>query len=97
MAKVYVPNDWRHSATDAEPWGEIVYLTNGPLSRTNVKANYRQVMEGLKGSEPVDWLVVGSLSVLTGLCMARFAEMHGRLNLLIWDQGRYVPRRVSAV
>lgn len=95
--RVYVPNDWRHTATDAEEFGELVYLTRGPVGRAQVRANAKRIAEGLEGSQPHDWLVVGSLSVLTGLAMAAFAAQHGRLNLLVWDQGRYTAHRVSSV
>ena len=95
--KVYVPNDWQHTATDAEVYGELVYLTHGQISRTAIRENMTRIEVGLEGSRSDDWLVVGSLSVLTALCAAKFASTHGRLNLLLWDRGRYVPKRVSSV
>lgn len=97
MKRVYVPNNWQHTATDAECYGELVYLTRGPVSRTAVRGNFAAVERGLEDSQPDDWLVVGSLSVLTALCAASFAAKHGRLNLLLWDQGRYIPQKVSSV
>ena len=97
MTRVYVPNDWQHTATDAEVFGELIYLTRGPIRRNAIRANFAAVDKGLEGSKKTDWLVVGSLSVLTALCAASFAAKHGRLNLLLWDQGRYVPQKVSSV
>lgn len=97
MRKVYVPNNWRHTATDAEKFGQIVYLTEGPVKRTQVRQMMAQVQEGLEGSEPHDLLAIGALSVLSSLAAAAFAAKHGRLNLLLWDAGRYVQRNVTSV
>lgn len=97
MKRVYVPNGWRHTATDAERYGRLVYLTDGPVRRTDVRGLMSTISEGLEDSRPDDFIAVGALSVLTSLTAAVFAARHGRLNLLLWDKGRYVPRHVSEV
>ncbi len=95
--KVFVPNNWKHTATDAEKFGTIVYLTTGPVRRTNVRGLMGQIAEGLENSNPNDLIAIGALSVLSSLTAAAFARRHGRLNLLLWDNGRYVQRCVTSV
>jgi hypothetical protein len=97
VTKVYVPNNWKHSATDAEQFGQLVYLTTGPVRRTQVRQLMGQIRAGLESSGPDDFVVIGALSVLSSLACAAFAAKHGRLNMLLWDNGHYVQRHVSSV
>lgn len=98
LPKVFVPNRCdKYDLSDAGRFGEVVYLTEGPVRRTAVEDHYAAVRRGLQGSSPQDYVVVGSLSVLTALAASVFAAKHKRLNLLLWEQGQYIRRCVSEI
>ena len=91
---VYVPNDYSHTATDAEKWGRLVYLTTGPIERLSVLQHNNAIKQRMVGSRPTDFIVVCGLSIVTALAVGVFMHRHGRANLLIWDKGKYEERRV---
>jgi hypothetical protein len=47
---------------------------------------------GMKDSSPEDYILVGSLSVLTAIAASIFSAKHRRVNFLLWEQGRYIER-----
>ena len=101
MAKVYIVNRGGHDHSDAERFGELVYLSRGAVNRYAVTEMYREFAQELKTSGPEDYILITGLSVMSSLACAIFARMHGRLKLLLYrashtsgEQGSYVERTI---
>lgn len=96
MTKVFIPNKGGHDYSDAERFGELVFLTEGTVRKEAVNEHYRRMIEmGIGNSEPGDYLVVCSLSVLTAIAASILSRMHGKVNFLLFDGRRYVQRTVA--
>lgn len=101
MATVYVVNKGCHDHSDAERFGELVYLSEGAVNRYAVAEMYRKFVEAMKESQPSDYILLTGLSVMSSLACAVFARKHGRLNMLLYkatrtpeEEGRYIERRI---
>lgn len=81
----------------AEAFGTVIYMTQGPVNRTAAPDHARTMRGFMKHSRPDDYIVVGGLSVLTAVAASLFSARHGKLNLLIWERGKYVERIVRDV
>jgi hypothetical protein len=97
--KVYIVNRGGHDNSDAERFGEIVYLSEGLMNRYATTQIYRQFASILKNSHPGDFILVTGLSVMTAIACSIFSRKHGELNLLLFksssDGGRYVERSLK--
>lgn len=94
MAKVYVLNRGAHDYSQAERFGELVYVTDGLLSKLATGVMYRTLEKAFADSEPTDYILLSSLTTLCSLAVALFAVLHGRVNLLIYHQDGYVLRKL---
>ena len=95
MSKVFVPNKGPHDYSEAEAWGRLTFCTEGNLDRRDVNNMYRDLMDSLADSTPDDWILITSLTSLCSVACGIFSAMHGRLNLLMFDQGSYVSRSLT--
>ncbi len=93
-AKVYIVNKSAHDFSPAEPFGEVIFLSEGPMNRYSVNNMIRQFSDIMKDSSPEDYIVPCSLNVMNSIASALFAFKHGRLNLLLFKQGSYIERNV---
>jgi len=91
--KVFVVNMSGHDYSAAERFGDLVFITRGPIDRYDTTAMYMAVVEAMKTSKPDDYILVTSLNALCGLACAVFARMHGKLNFLLYRKGTYIERR----
>jgi cytochrome bd-type quinol oxidase subunit 2 len=92
--RVYVVNRSTHDYSSATKYGDIVYVTEGYLRHFSVGLHTRVWQEKLKDSLPDDFLILSSINVVCGIGCALFAMMHGKLNLLLWDNKKYIKREV---
>lgn len=99
MTKVFVTNRGGHDHSDAERFGELIFLSEGSISRYATTQIYRQFSEKLKNSRPEDFLLPTGLTVMNLIASSIMAHMHGRINLLLYKpsnkkggQGFYVER-----
>ena len=94
--RVFVINKGTHDFSDAERFGEVVFLSNGPLNRFATDRMKEVFEDGLKDSGPHDYILVTSLSVANMIAGAIFARRHKRLNLLIYrldgESSSYIER-----
>lgn len=93
--KVYVVNKGGHDYSDARRFGELVYLSEGTQNRFAVSSLYRQFVDVMEGSQPHDYILVTSMNVLNSIAAAVFARKHGKLNMLLFKNGRYEPRELD--
>jgi hypothetical protein len=92
MKRVYVVNKSSHDFSPAEHFGEITFLSEGPMNRYSTNSMYRTFYEILKDSSPDDYIVPCALNVMNSLACAIFAHKHGKLNLLLYKNGEYIER-----
>lgn len=96
MSKVFIPNCAAHDYGDAERFGTLVPVTRGTLNITNVSAIYRKIESALCASCADDYILISGASVVNAIVAAKFATMHGKLNLLIYRRnGTYVERNLN--
>ena len=86
--KVYVVNKGGHDHSDAERFGELVFLSTGAMNRYATSTIYRKFVKVLRGSSPGDYILPTGLTVMTLIACAIFARMHGKLNLLLYRTSR---------
>ena len=94
MPKVFVLNKGTHDYSAAEQFGSIVYCTDGNISKYNTAQMVRECAEAMEDSTPDDYILLTSLSTLCSLACAWFAHRHGRVNLLIFKNNKYIERTV---
>jgi len=84
MSKVYIVNKGGHDHSDAERFGDLVFLSEGSINRYAVNQIYRQFNEFLRNSSTGDYIVPTGLTFMSIVACSIFAHKHGRLNLLIY-------------
>ena len=98
MAKVYIVNKGCHDHSDAQRFGQLVYLSEGAINRYATSTMYREFWPKLLDSDAGDFILPTGLSIMSNIACSIFATIHGRLNLLIYKAsrrggpGRYVER-----
>lgn len=81
---VYVINKSSHDYSEAERFGELIFLSKGRRNKLAVASMYREFEESLKHSEPTDYILTSGLTIMNIIACAIFALKHKRLNLLIF-------------
>lgn len=94
MAKVLVLNRGPHDYSDAELYGDLVYCTEGSIKRDDIAQMYRELTPFIEDSDTDDYILLTSLASLCSVACAMFAARHGRLNLLIYDNGTYINKSI---
>lgn len=94
MAHVYVVNKSSHDFSPAEKYGEIIFLSEGPMNRLAANHMHRLFVEQMKDSERDDYIVPCSLNVMNSIASAVFGRKHGTLNLLLFKEGIYIERNL---
>ncbi len=94
--KVYIINRASHDYSGAERFGEIVYLSEGPINRYATNKIYRQMNEVLKDSSPNDYILLTGLTIMATIACSIFSVLHNRLNLLLFRPAShtYAERRL---
>lgn len=92
--KVYIVNKSHHDFSPAEKYGELVFMSEGPLSRYAINDMARRFAPHIETSDPSDCILLSSLNSMNVVAAALFAARHKRLNLLIYRNGRYVERNI---
>lgn len=92
---VYIVNKSSHDFSDAKRFGQLVYITEGNVNPFNVNKMVRQIKESFATARPHDYILVTSLTVLCCAACAVFAEKFGRLNLLLFKDGKYIERKIT--
>lgn len=94
MSKVFVTNRGGHDYSAALRFGELVYCTEGQLSKFDTGQMFRELTAAMQDSEPDDYILLTSLTTLCSVAAAIFAAKHGRVNFLIYKDDSYVERKL---
>ena len=89
---VYIVNRSSHDFSAAEKFGEITFLSEGPMNRYSTNNMHRIFSDVLKESNEGDYIVPCALNVMNSIACAIFAHLHGGLNLLLYKNGDYIER-----
>jgi hypothetical protein len=92
MKNVYIVNRSAHDFSAAEPYGNVIFLSEGSMNRYATNSMIRQFDETMAGSTEEDYIVPCSLNVMNSIACAIFAHKHGKLNLLLFKDGKYIER-----
>jgi len=92
MNKVYIVNKSSHDFSPATEFGELIFLSEGPINRYGTNNMHRIFTEQMKDSSSNDYIVLCSLSAMNAMACAIFAHKHGTLNLLLYKDGHYIER-----
>ena len=92
MSKVYIVNKSNHDFSAAKKYGDLIFLSEGPMNRYSTNNMMRSFTDKMKKSKPDDYIVPCSLNVMNSIACAIFAYKHGALNLLLFKQGTYIER-----
>ena len=94
MPSVFIVNRSAHDYSRAADYGSLIYLSTGPMNRYEVNNMVRQFSIALTNSHPDDYLVMSGLAMMNSIATALFAIKHGRVNFLLFKNGRYVERNI---
>jgi hypothetical protein len=92
LTKVYVVNKSNHDFSAAKKYGDLVFLSEGPMNRYSTNNMMRVFNERMKHSTVDEYIVPCSLNVMNSIACAIFAHKHGALNLLLFKEGSYIER-----
>jgi len=97
MKKVFVVNKSSHDYSNAEEFGNLVFMTEGSLNRFSTSKMFRLFEKFIIRSKPHDYILISGMTVMCCIACSMFASKHGRLNLLIYkpdptEPGTYVER-----
>jgi membrane protein YqaA with SNARE-associated domain len=93
-AKVFIPNKSGHDFSGSAKYGLPEYVTKGIVDRFAVQQQARFWMRSLMRSTKEDYILVSSLTILTCVGCAIYGWIHGRINLLLFRNNKYLSRTV---
>lgn len=91
---VYIVNKSAHDFSAARSYGNITFMSEGPMNRYSCNNMYRVFNDAMKLSQKEDYIVPCSLNVMNAIACAIFAFKHGTLNLLLFKEGSYIERNL---
>lgn len=92
---VFLPNTGGgHDFSAAKSYGNLIPVTENTVNAYNTGVMLRAWRSALRSSGPDDWIVVTSLNSLCMIGAALFALKHRRLNLLLFSNRGYQPRKI---
>jgi len=94
MPNVYIVNNGGHDYSDSSRFGHIIFLSAGPVSKFAISKMYREFAMKLRESTDADYILLTGLTTMACVACSCFAFLHGRINLLIFKNGKYVERKL---
>lgn len=95
MKKVFIINKGGHDFSAASDFGELIYITEGSIPALQTNNMYRSAAEAMATSQPTDHLLITGPTNMCIIAASVFARMHGKLNLLLYRDGKYVERKIN--
>lgn len=94
MPTVWITNKSGHDFSDARRFGDLQFLTEGHIKAVAVNSLYRELAEKMQESQEDDYIVLTGMPILSAILCSIFAYKHGKINLLIFKDGRYLERNI---
>ncbi len=95
MRKVFIVNDGGQDFSSAREFGELVTCTTGLIRKDRIDLMLSDLRLALKDSDPDDLILVSGLTSLCMVAAALMTEWHGKVNMLIWHDRKYVARTID--
>ena len=95
MPTVYIVNKGGHNYDDAKRFGELVYLSEGEVSKFATSHMVRMFEPFIESSNAEDYILNTGLTLMSCIACSMFAKKHGVLNLLIFKISGYEVRKVQ--
>lgn len=95
MPRVYIPNDNGHDFTAAAAYGQLIFLTRGPVDKLATRTLCETIQNKMSDSQPEDCILINSLSTLVGIASALQMHKWGSVDYLIHTPKGYVRRTVE--
>lgn len=92
---VFIPNKSFHDFSPAEEFGDIVFVTEGVISRLNVAQLEAAASVAMRQANHDDYIVVSSLPVLVAIMTGIMASRFQQVNFLLFRHGGYIPKTVE--
>jgi hypothetical protein len=92
---VYVPNKSDQDFSDAERFGDLLFLTTELVNPYATNNLYRLIAKRMKDVGPQDYILLSSLNVLNAIAAGVMAYRTGQANFLLYRRGRYVERTMA--
>lgn len=93
-SNVWIVNQSSHDFSAAKRWGTLRFISQGWINRFAVASMHRAFNKALDESQPCDYLLVTSLTIMNIVAATILATKHGRLNLLLYHNDRYIVRKL---
>lgn len=90
--KVYIVNKSAHNFSAAYKYGDVIFLSEGPMDRYSTNNMIRMFSLAMRGSHEDDYIVPCSLNVMNCVASSIFSAKHKHVNLLLFKDGRYIER-----
>lgn len=94
MSKVFVINKGNYNYSDALQYGELIFLSQDFIDKTSPEKLYETYSELLKDSTEDDFLIITGLQIMNAVASSILAQKHGKVNYLIFSNGRYLHKPV---
>ena len=95
MPNVYIINRGSgHTFENAKKFGQLVYMSNGPMSKYATGKMFRTFFSALRESNPDDMILQTSLTTMNVIACCIFSKLHGHVNLLIYKNDDYIKRTI---
>ena len=92
--KVYVANFAGHDHSDANVWGELVFVTHGFVNYESLDRLKFRITEKLKGYQEDDWLLLSGTNIINVFCAVIVYHMHGKVKILSYNKNKRVYNEV---
>ena len=92
--KVFITNKSAHDFGPAEKYGKLIFLSEGSINRYATNNMHRVFKDQMEGSTEKDYIVLCSLNVMNSIACSVFVHKHGKLNLLLFKDGKYIERNL---
>jgi hypothetical protein len=88
MPNVFVVSNGGHDFSKAKQFGPLIFLSSGTVNKFHITEMAREFAAILSISEPEDYLVLNGPTVMSCVACSIMAQLHGKLNLLLWKKGQ---------
>ena len=92
--KVFITSNGGHDYSDAARFGELVFCTDVAIRKDDIAHMYREFIIAMQDAEEDDYVLVGSLTSMCMVAAGIMADRFGRLNCLIFRDGKYIDRTI---
>lgn len=88
--KVYVTNFTGFEYSEAEKFGEMVFMTEGYVDFKNINKVTEKLAFFIQKSKPDDYLLLSGNNLLCAIALHHWLMFHGTCKVLHWQLKNYV-------